>query len=80
MDLILGGFADRHINTLTKADLDDLDRLLGASDPDVYNWISGRETPPAEDRSRVLDLIIAAPPPAALAETVSESAGEKPQQ
>ena len=41
MDMILGGFADRHIESLTDAEMDDLERLMELPDPDLYAAISG---------------------------------------
>lgn len=63
MDLILGSFADSHIASLGPEELDELDRLLNASDPDVYNWITDREEPPPEMRCGVLDRLKSAGPP-----------------
>ena len=41
MDMILGGFADAHIATMTDAELDDLERLIELPDPDLYAALSG---------------------------------------
>lgn len=40
-DLIMGRFADAHIDTLTEADLDDFERLLDVPDRDVLSWVLG---------------------------------------
>jgi antitoxin CptB len=47
MDLILGRFADAEIGHLTDAELDELERILEANDPDLYAAISGDREPPA---------------------------------
>ena len=47
MDLILGGFADRHLACMSRAQLDRYALLLENSDPDIYNWLTGREAPPS---------------------------------
>ena len=39
IDLILGGFADANADTLTDAELDQFETLLGEHDQDVYGWI-----------------------------------------
>ena len=57
MDLLLGRFADGAIETFDHNDLDCLDALLGQSDPDLYNWVTGRETPPPAYENRILDLL-----------------------
>jgi len=42
MDLIMGRFADTAIATLTEDELDQLEHLSNAPDPDLYAWISGK--------------------------------------
>lgn len=57
MDLILGRFAERHLAAMDRDRLDGYERLLENNDPDIYNWITGREPPPAgigEDLWRLL--------------------------
>jgi antitoxin CptB len=50
MDLIMGRFADATIGTLTEVELDELERLSDASEPDLYAWITGdRPVPPEHD-------------------------------
>lgn len=44
MDLILGGFMDRHGATLDDARFDAFEQLLARRDQDLYAWISGRDT------------------------------------
>jgi antitoxin CptB len=41
LDLILGGFAERHLAALDRDQLDRYGRLLENSDPDVYDWLTG---------------------------------------
>jgi antitoxin CptB len=48
MDLILGRFADAEIGNLSDAELDELERLLEESDPDLYAAITGDKVLPAE--------------------------------
>jgi antitoxin CptB len=50
MDLIVGGFADAEIASLSEAEVDDLERLMEVPDPDVLAWITGEAyVPPAHD-------------------------------
>lgn len=58
MDLILGGFADAHIDSLSDADLTEFERLLGESDPAMYKWISGEAPTPAEFDTPLLARIV----------------------
>ncbi len=47
MDLLMGSFADAHIDGLTDDDLDEFERLLSTPDWEVYAWlVDGKETPP----------------------------------
>lgn len=57
MDILLGRFADRWIDTLSIGDLTALDALLGESDPDLYNWITGQEDPPAAHRGPLMERL-----------------------
>ncbi len=41
LDLILGGFAERHLAALDRDQLDRYGRLLENSDPDIYDWLIG---------------------------------------
>lgn len=47
MDLIMGTFADKNIHDFGEDELTAYEALLETPDPDLYNWIAGVETPPA---------------------------------
>jgi antitoxin CptB len=53
MDLLLGSFADAHLAGFTAEELDRYEALLQQSDPDLYNWITGVETFPAEHDNNI---------------------------
>ena len=57
LDLLLGRFADRHMASLTPQQLDRYEALIDQPDPDIYSWISGRESPPTAHDNDVLKLI-----------------------
>ncbi|HSK38178.1 MAG TPA: succinate dehydrogenase assembly factor 2 [Arenibaculum sp.] len=57
-DLIMGRFADRYVREMTEEQLDRYERLLELSDPDLYNWMTGREPVPAEHDSDVMRMLI----------------------
>ncbi len=46
MDILLGGFAERHVHELDAQQLDLFEALLEESDNDLFNWISGKEAVP----------------------------------
>lgn len=48
MDLLLGGFAQVHIDSLTEGELDELERIITAYDQDLYAWMTGRQPLPEE--------------------------------
>ncbi|WP_172122991.1 MULTISPECIES: succinate dehydrogenase assembly factor 2 [unclassified Devosia] len=47
MDLVLGPFADRHVDTLSAEDLDRFEALLDEEDPPLLKWVLDQEAPPA---------------------------------
>ena len=46
-DILLGRFAAIHIADLSDRQLDRMEALLEEGDNDLYNWITGKEPPPA---------------------------------
>jgi antitoxin CptB len=46
MDLVLGPFADAHLDRLSEADLVLYDRLLDENDQDLMAWLLGQSAPP----------------------------------
>lgn len=59
MDLILGPFADAHLEGLEGAELGRFERLLGEEDTDLLKWVIGQEPLPASADRELLDRIIA---------------------
>jgi len=53
-DLIMGGFADAHIATLTEAELDLYERLTEVPDADLLAWFTGERAPPADHDTPLL--------------------------
>jgi antitoxin CptB len=56
-DIIIGGFAEKHLHELSEAQLDEFERLIDVNDPDLYAWIVGRQPIPEEFCGEVMDLI-----------------------
>ena len=46
MDLIMGSFARANVPNFTEADLAEYDTLLCNNDPDLYNWVTRKESAP----------------------------------
>jgi antitoxin CptB len=47
MDLLLGRFADQRLDALDAEAIRVYAALLEESDPDIYNWVTGREECPS---------------------------------
>ena len=58
MDLILGRFADRHLAEFSIAQLDRFAALLAMDDPDLYEWITGKQAVPAQHDHDVMRLLM----------------------
>ncbi len=41
LDLIIGGFADAHLPTLSDAELDELETIIEAPEPELYAALTG---------------------------------------
>lgn len=54
MDLILGTFADAHIETLAEPDLAAFEALMEAPEQDAYAWITGKQPVPEAYRSGLM--------------------------
>ncbi len=59
MDLILGSFAAQHVLGFSEGELELYEEVLQQNDPDLYNWISGKEKPPANVISDVFEKLMA---------------------
>ncbi len=56
MDLILGGWANRHLDQANDARLDLFERVLEEDDHDMYQWVSGQSQAPEYMRKFVVEL------------------------
>ena len=57
MDLLIGSFADRYLPDFDAEQLGRFEALLQESDPALYAWISGADTPPEELCHDVMNLL-----------------------
>lgn len=58
MDLILGGFANAHVPGFSEEELGQYAEVLKVSDPDLYDWITGKTNPPPNALSPVLEKLL----------------------
>jgi antitoxin CptB len=56
MDLILGGWADRRLSTLSTDDLEVYDALLEENDRDLYAWVTGASDVPPRFAALMADI------------------------
>ncbi len=59
MDLVLGPFADAHLEGLDTLELDRLETLMDEEDTDLLKWVMGQESVPADRDADLLKTIIA---------------------
>ena len=59
MDLILGNFSLDHVPNFTLEEIEMFEQLLTENDPDLYNWIMGREDVPEASQSPIMDMLLA---------------------
>jgi len=58
MDLIMGSFADTYLREFSDEECDQYEAILEYSDPDLYNWYTGKEDVPANLVTSVLDKFV----------------------
>lgn len=59
MDLVLGPFADAHLEGFGMPELDRLETLMDEEDTDLLKWVMGQEPVPSTIDGQLLDTIIA---------------------
>ena len=57
MDLLLGSFAKKHVPDFSEAELAQFDALLKENDPNLYNWITGKEDAPEHVQNAVFEKL-----------------------
>jgi antitoxin CptB len=58
MDLIVGRFADAHIDAFDDGALDDFERLIEVPNAELYSWVTGDGKIPADHDTAVLRQLI----------------------
>lgn len=57
LDVLLGGFAERHLAALDRDGLAALERLIAEDDRPIYDWIMGYAPAPPDHETPVLALL-----------------------
>lgn len=47
-DILVGGFAETALASMSAAELDAFEEILAANDHDIYIWVTGNAEPPAQ--------------------------------
>ena len=58
MDLIMGSFADAHLESMSEEDLSEFERLLATPDWEVFAWLVGQKPVPENFQSALLDRLM----------------------
>lgn len=59
IDLIFGPFAEAHVAGFQDDQLDRYEALLECDDADLYDWVSGRTSPPESYNHDVMRMLLA---------------------
>ena len=59
LDLILGAFAEAHLDGFSAVELGQFAVLLAEQDPDIYDWLVGRVPLPARLKNPVTERLLA---------------------
>jgi antitoxin CptB len=60
LDLLIGGFVSSRLAAFTAEELADIERLLDLPEPDLADWLTGRQPVPVELDHPLLQAMIAA--------------------
>lgn len=58
MDLILGGFVTRNLQSFSEAEVAELERIMEIPDQDMLSWATRQQPVPAEHTSALLARIL----------------------
>ncbi len=58
LDLLIGGFADRHLSHMSADQLDRFEAMLEVPEPLMYRWATGQEAPPVDYDHDVMKLLL----------------------
>lgn len=61
-DVMLGGFANAHLSSLSEAETDTFETLLEELDVDIMDWVMGKKPVPAHHDTEIFHRILAYKP------------------
>ena len=60
LDLLIGGFVSSRLATFTGEELTEIERLLELPEPDLADWLTGRQPVPEALQNQLLQAMIQA--------------------
>ena len=57
MDLLMGSFAKKHVPEMTEDELMEFEDILKENDPNLYNWLTGKEDAPAHFQTPLFERL-----------------------
>lgn len=58
LDLLIGGFAARHLDELGESELDQFEAIMDANEHDIYAWLTGKAEVPGEHDNDVMHRLL----------------------
>jgi len=58
MDMVLGPYADAHLDAMDAPALDRLEKLMDEQDTDLLKWVMGQEPIPADIDAELLAVLV----------------------
>ena len=57
LDLIIGSFADKHLESMTEAEVDGFEQLLKVQDWEMFSWLTGTAAIPPHRKGPLLQRL-----------------------
>jgi len=58
LDILLGRFAEQHLDHMTPAEIERYEAILEANEHDIYHWLAGKRPVPPEHDNAVMRRIL----------------------
>jgi antitoxin CptB len=58
LDLVIGNFADKNLEKMTTAEIDQFEAIIEEDEFDIYNWLTRKDPIPVEHQNAVMDRLL----------------------
>ena len=58
LDLVIGNFADKNLEKMTVAEIDQFEAIIEEDEFVIYNWLTRKDPIPAEHQNAVMDRLL----------------------